>query len=437
MQLLDRVKNALSKLPKFKKNKPNVMNNDVAEHIPALNLSNIFIDGKISGVTNKKSDTKLFILLKKVIPIAALAAIGIISFYSHTKNTNAEAQVVKDEAADETKEVVIESDQAIITYNKSTEIEKKPLEDEPSVNAEDFTTNIVFDNITTSKEDWKRLYNNCIEYSNNDQTVSKMNFGIKTAGEYVDADSNTTKEKNEYLVCDELYLQDAVILRFVNSAGDLSIISSKDLIEKVVPSDENINENEKIIIDNLTLKNDLYDTFVNSKGKKLETISDFISNGQLKLLTDNLESKSNTYKPFKENNEIEYKGETDIFLKNKYVTSASPLFVSQDFYFNDLQNIFVNLLTKPYDDIDEETKAKIDLYFVDNGLNLITNDNFIELSESDIDFSFILPAKSSIDAEYVDRVILQFKTQNGEDEVETTLILKLDKFQKIFDIVTL
>lgn len=267
---------------------------------------------------------------------------------------------------------------------------------------------IAFNNIDTSNEEYDILRDKCIEYANNnDVHISNIETSVKvTETTYID----NSKYKYKYLSdtmyeTGPVYMDDAILLRFMNEKGELKIIAAKAVFNDNISLDFNINNTyndstEYIVVDGQHLEELFYDTeneFINTE------MSEYLYN----------------IKP------IQYINENNNFIVK----------VTEDNYFKDMSSIFIEIIKKSSDDIDKELKEKALNYFTYDGYNTIVNGvEHIESDTTNISVSFIKAGKSSIDALYCDRIVMQLVTENNNNKIYTNLIIKLDQSHKVFDI---
>lgn len=267
---------------------------------------------------------------------------------------------------------------------------------------------IAFNNIDTSNEEYDILRDKCIEYANNnDVHISNIETSVKvTETTYID----NSKYKYKYLSdtmyeTGPVYMDDAILLRFMNEKGELKIIAAKAVFKDNISLDFNINNTyndstEYIVVDGQHLEELFYDTeneFINTE------MSEYLYN----------------IKP------IQYINENNNFIVK----------VTEDNYFKDMSSIFIEIIKKSSDDIDNELKEKALNYFTYDGYNTIVNGvEHIESDTTNISVSFIKAGKSSIDALYCDRIVMQLVTENNNNKIYTNLIIKLDQSHKVFDI---
>lgn len=267
---------------------------------------------------------------------------------------------------------------------------------------------IAFNNIDTSNEEYDILRDKCIEYANNnDVHISNIETSVKvTETTYID----NSKYKYKYLSdtmyeTGPVYMNDAILLRFMNEKGELKIIAAKAVFNDNISLDFNINNTyndstEYIVVDGQHLEELFYDTeneFINTE------MSEYLYN----------------IKP------IQYINENNNFIVK----------VTEDNYFKDMSSIFIEIIKKSSDDIDKELKEKALNYFTYDGYNTIVNGvEHIESDTTNISVSFIKAGKSSIDVLYCDRIIMQLVTENNNNKIYTNLIIKLDQSHKVFDI---
>ena len=267
---------------------------------------------------------------------------------------------------------------------------------------------IAFNNIDTSNEEYDILRDKCIEYANNNYVhISNIETSVKvTETTYID----NSKYKYKYLSdtmyeTGPVYMDDAILLRFMNEKGELKIIAAKAVFNDNISLDFNINNTyndstEYIVVDGQHLEELFYDTeneFINTE------MSEYLYN----------------IKP------IQYINENNNFIVK----------VTEDNYFKDMSSIFIEIIKKSSDDIDKELKEKALNYFTYDGYNTIVNGvEHIESDTTNISVSFIKAGKSSIDALYCDRIVMQLVTENNNNKIYTNLIIKLDQSHKVFDI---
>lgn len=267
---------------------------------------------------------------------------------------------------------------------------------------------IAFNNIDTSIEEYDILRDKCIEYANNnDVHISNIETSVKvTETTYIDSSKYKYKHLSDTMYeTGPVYMDNAILLRFMNEKGELKIIAAKSVNNNMIKDDlsldfDSSNINEYIVVD----------------GQHLDKLFCDIENNHENLgLSDYL----NSTKP------IQYTNENNNFI----------IKITEDNYFRDISNIFVEIIKKSSDDIDKELKDKALNYFTYDGYNTIVNGvEHIESDTTNISVSFIKAGKSSIDALYCDRIVMQLVTESNNNKIYTNLIIKLDQSYKVFDI---
>ena len=260
---------------------------------------------------------------------------------------------------------------------------------------------INFKNIDTTPDEYEKLKQNCIAYAkNNNINVENIKTSIDVSDEtYTDLNINndTSNTDNKMYETGPIYMNNALLLRFINEKGEMKIIGSciKNAEQSDVAKSSTEAVNKYITVDSSEL-NKIFDN------TNTDTADSTISDTE------------NTY---------------DI----AYSFHESTISINQENYFSDIESIFIKCINKSFDNVDSKLKNKIKAYFTkDSYSNIISSMSGI--SGADIRASFITAGKSSINSNSCDRLLLQLVNKEHNKDEYTTIIIKLDNSNKIFDI---
>jgi hypothetical protein len=164
--------------------------------------------------------------------------------------------------------------------------------------------------------------------------------------------------------------------------------------------------------------------YLNEKGEMKVVTSEIIhkNEGNDEINTYNIDSMSSIFGTEQKKTSI---SENDIDENS----------INEDSYLKDLSEIFLEIINKSYDNIDSQLKVKAMHYFTEDGYNsIINNAKALNVKDRDISVNFIEAGKSSLEIDTKDRIIMQLKVNSKKNIVYTTIIIKLNDKQKIFDI---
>lgn len=264
---------------------------------------------------------------------------------------------------------------------------------------------IAFNDVTTTRQEYDILHNNCIEFAKqNNINIENIETNVKvTENTYIDsADNKYNKNKSDTMYeTGPIYLQDALLIRFISEQGEMKVIASK-ASKSIGLENYFTNDNISSAVEDIT-----YETVDNTE------LADI-------FYTDAEELKK-------------YTGIGNIKEMKKLYNDGSTN-ITENNYFNDISNIFIEMIKQSSDNIDKELKDKALLYFTEDGYNNIVSSVEHINSDADVRVSFIRAGKSDIRQKYCDRVIMQIVTSNSNKEIYTNIIIKLDSSYKVFDI---
>lgn len=248
------------------------------------------------------------------------------------------------------------------------------------------TISIQFYKMNTTNEEYKILRENCDNFILKEDKTIQLNSSL-TVSEDTYIDSNTSH--NEVSRDDTLYetgpiyLNDKLLMRYLNEKGEMKVATS--VINRDI--ENNTYTTETFGIDNLA---------------KAFTQSE-ITDREIE-------------------NEIEQTDEYDII-------------VNEDQYIKDMSDIFIKLVTTSPDNIKYDLKVKSAQYFSSEGYkNIVNNAKALKLNNNSIRVVFAEAGKSSLDMEHKNRVVMQLEVNNKQNKVYTTVIIKLNDKNKVFDI---
>lgn len=287
-----------------------------------------------------------------------------------------------------------------IIHNLNKSIDNNVKAKENSTNNISFIK-INFKNIDTTPDEYEKLKQNCIAYAkNNNINVENIKTSIDVSDEtYTDLNINndTSNTDNKMYETGPIYMNNALLLRFINEKGEMKIIGS--CINNTEQSDVAKSGTETV---------NKYITVDSSELNKI------FENTNTYIADSTISDTENTY-------DI-----ADSF-------HESTISINQENYFSDIESIFIKCINKSFDNVDSKLKNKIKAYFTkDSYSNIISSMSGI--SGVDIRASFIMAGKSSINSNSCDRLLLQLVNKEHNKNEYTNLIIKLDSNNKIFDI---
>ena len=260
---------------------------------------------------------------------------------------------------------------------------------------------INFKNIDTTTDEYEKLKQNCIAYSkHNNVNVENIKTNIDISDEtYTDLniDNDISDTNSKMYETGPIYLNNALLLRFINEKGEMQIIAS--CIKNVEQSDVNKVGTEAV------------NEYITVDGSELNKIFENTN-------TDTADSQDSA-------TENIY-GMADSF-------NDSTISINQENYFIDIESIFIKVINESFDNADSKLKNKIKAYFTTDGYNNIIR-SMSRISGADIRVSFIAAGKSSIDNKSCDRILLQLVNKEHNKNTYTTIVIKLNSSNKIFDI---
>jgi hypothetical protein len=241
------------------------------------------------------------------------------------------------------------------------------------------SVSVHFYDVTTTSDEYDKLKEYCNSYVKDDDTTIVLDNDIDTKeGYYIDNNGISTDNKDDTLYeTGPIYFQDKMLMRYLNEKGEMKVVAS-----------EIIHKNE----------------------------------GDDEINTYNIDSMSSIFGAEQKKTSI---SENDIDENS----------INEDSYLKDLSEIFLEIINKSYDNIDSQLKIKAMHYFTEDGYNsIINNAKALNVKDRDISVNFIEAGKSSLEIDTKDRIIMQLKVNNKKNIVYTTIIIKLNDKQKIFDI---
>ena len=286
--------------------------------------------------------------------------------------------------------ILLISSQFVIDYRLSKSIIKK---DEFN-DIKDATIYIDFDEMTTSIIEYKQMHEACKDFIRTYDTVTTNidTSVVVTEHTYIDTNGNIIKDNKEDKLHETgpIYLQDKLIIRYINEKGEMRIAGCR------------LNTS----FDTSMIKSDKY-TVVDIDNLKDLFVAD-TNSGKLNLYIDsglNNKSKKYNYKQLK-------------------------LSTEEDRYITELENIFVNIITNN-SDIKE---AALKYFTYDGYLTILNGIHKLRDTDTNINIVFSEAGKSSLDINYKDRLIMQIETISNDTKVITNVIVKLNEYNKVFDI---
>lgn len=294
---------------------------------------------------------------------------------------------------------------------------------------------IAFSDLVTTRDEYETLRNECNNYIKiNNIPVTSLETKVSIAEDtYIDTNGNKIINNKDDTMHETgpIYLKDKIIIRYINEKGEMKVVASKlnktpslanseMLKEQVDFSKFSLldTETQKPSLD--TLQGLLYNTTISENSISTE-------NSEVSIETvdiDNLVSIFNNQEVTKFNSNISYNIEE--------ITSDRT---SEKEYLRDLSNIFLEVIGKSSDDIDETLKKKALQYFSYEGYTtIIEGIEYIDSNYTNIQVNFIEAGKSDLDVSYKDRVIMQIETSNDTSKIITNIVIKLNDSYKVFDI---
>ena len=295
---------------------------------------------------------------------------------------------------------------------------------------------IAFNKLVTTYDEYETLRNECNNYikSNNIPVTSletKVNIAEDT---YIDTNGNkiiNTKDDTMHET-GPIYLKDKLIIRYINEKGEMKVVASKlnrvhSLVDSEMSNDQfNLYKSNLLDMETKQQKLDTLQGLLNNSSTISEnSVSTEESETSIETVDiNNLASIFNTQEITRFNSNISY----DI----QEITSNRT---SEKEYLKDLSNIFLEVIGKSSDNIDETLKKKALQYFSYEGYTtIIEGIEYIDSNYTNIQVNFIEAGKSDLSIPYKDRVIMQVETSNDTYKVITNIIIKLNDSYKVFDI---
>ena len=260
---------------------------------------------------------------------------------------------------------------------------------------------INFKNIDTTTDEYEKLKQNCIAYArNNNVNVENIKTNIDISDEtYTDLniDNDISDTNSKMYETGPIYLNNALLLRFINEKGEMQIIAS--CINNVEQSDVNKVGTEAV------------NEYITVDGSELNKIFENTS-------TDTADSQAS---------------DTENIYDIADNFNKSTISINQENYFIDIESIFIKVINESFDNADSKLKNKIKAYFTTDGYNNIIR-SMSRISGANIRVSFIDAGKSSIGNKSCDRILLQLVNEENNKNTYTTIVIKLNSSNKIFDI---
>ena len=260
---------------------------------------------------------------------------------------------------------------------------------------------------------------------------TKVNIAEDT---YIDTNGNkiiNTKDDTMHET-GPIYLKDKLIIRYINEKGEMKVVASKlnrvhSLVDSEMSNDQfNLYKSNLLDMETKQQKLDTLQGLLNNSSTISEnSVSTEESETSIETVDiNNLASIFNTQEITRFNSNISY----DI----QEITSNRT---SEKEYLKDLSNIFLEVIGKSSDNIDETLKKKALQYFSYEGYTtIIEGIEYIDSNYTNIQVNFIEAGKSDLSIPYKDRVIMQVETSNDTYKVITNIIIKLNDSYKVFDI---
>lgn len=267
----------------------------------------------------------------------------------------------------------------------------------PSVEEDEGTVNemvkrtILFNDITTTKDEYTKLRKSCKDFvRNNDTVVSNIDTEVAiTEKTYIDKNRKTIKNYKDDTMHETgpVYFQDKLLIRYINEKGEMKVVASKLIKETTIKENEQKEDSEESLVE------------------KIETVgsTELASIFNKQTIDENMQTFSTM--------------------------------ILEDEYTSDLEAIFSEILRNSSENITGELKEKALNYFTYDGyLTIVDGIKHLDMNSTDINISCIEAGKSDINLEYKDRVLMQIITTKGNKTVYTNIVIKLDEKQKVFDI---
>ena len=272
---------------------------------------------------------------------------------------------------------------------------------------------IAFNKLVTTYDEYETLRNECNNYikSNNIPVTSletKVNIAEDT---YIDTNGNkiiNTKDDTMHET-GPIYLKDKLIIRYINEKGEMKVVASKlnrvhSLVDSEMSNDQfNLYKSNLLDMETKQQKLDTLQGLLNNSSTISEnSVSTEESETSIETVDiNNLASIFNTQEITRFNSNISY----DI----QEITSNRT---SEKEYLKDLSNIFLEVIGKSSDNIDETLKKKALQYFSYEGYTtIIEGIEYIDSNYTNIQVNFIEAGKSDLSIPYKDRVIMQVETR--------------------------
>lgn len=259
------------------------------------------------------------------------------------------------------------------------------------------TVYINFDKMTTSMFDYKQMHEACKQFIQTYDTV-KTNIDtsvVVTESTYIDTNGNLIKDNKEDKLHETgpIYLQDKIIVRYINEKGEMRIVGCK-LNNTFTTNITELNTHDVVDINNIE--------YIFSTNKEFNDIYDI-----------NIDK-------VKQSNAI-----------NKNIKSLN-FSTEERRYISEIEGVLSELIINSSTD---ELKDKALKYFTYDGYITVLNGvNKLKDKNAIVNVVFSEAGKSSLDINYKDRLIMQLETITNDTKVVTNMIIKLNEYNKVFDI---
>lgn len=255
--------------------------------------------------------------------------------------------------------------------------------------AEKNRVGIIFNPISTTDNEYERLRIECNDYIQDNREGKRVDAEVEVdtvidEAQFIDINSENTKEVKEQKEMSEtgpIYFQDMLMLRYINTDGDLKVITGLFDEDK---------QNIEIVRQNKIAEAVQSNNISPSKIQNTEVI-------------DNNEKLSYT-------TEEEYLDKIDDTLK-------------------------AMLLANSFEEIRAAESMAMNYFTVEGKQTVFGNRKDIKLSAgATIETSFTAAGKSDSSKTYKDRIYVQLKVKVDNEEFDTYIILKLNNILRIYDI---
>ena len=255
---------------------------------------------------------------------------------------------------------------------------------------------INFDKLTTSNLDYKQMHELCKEFIRNYDTVTSNvdTSVVVTESTYVDTNGNTIKDnkKDRLHETGPIYLQDKLIVRYINEKGEMRIAGCK------------MNKFKSTSIENSQ-------PYIIVGIDKIENI--FISDTANEKLSSMINPNIIDNETNKPNLSFEFSTE-----ENRYI--------------DELEEVFIRLIEN--NTSDELREAALKYFTYEGYLTILNGINKLKDKDAKVTVTFSEAGKSSLDINYKDRLVMQLESNNNNTKVLTNIIIKLNEYNKVFDI---